>query len=92
MSTVRIDFVGEPDGPLMDHFGVGTISEDGLHVQILEEFDSATYNRFSHALLNAVAASDRFTSALVSKNFQSYLSTRRLRPFSLDLAFVARIA
>lgn len=87
MSSSQVDFAGGQGGPQTEHYGIGTISEDASNFSIIQEFDATTYERFAGALHNALAANDRFTAALVSKNFQTYLSTQRFASRLIGLGF-----
>ena len=62
-----------------EHYGVALLRQDatGNHLNIVSEFDSETYERYSSAIRNALAPMDRFNFELVEKNFQSYLGVQK---------------
>ena len=62
-----------------EHYGIGTIAGEAPRTEfrIMGEFDLATYDRYSSALSNALAPTDRFNIMLVEKNFQSYLNIQK---------------
>ena len=62
-----------------EHYGIGTIVGEApkTEIRIMDEFDLATYERYSSALASAVAPTDRFNIMLAEKNFQSYLNIQK---------------
>src|ERR1035438_1345705 len=63
-----------------ESFGVGTLSGSeppNLTWSILQEFDLATYERYSRAFGNALAPLDSFTIELVERNLQSYWNIQK---------------